>query len=169
MVSPFGARGGNSGVQDADTPAWKLAAVVQGRATPKLLDSYHEERHEAAMQNVLVTNRTARFLRPADGMERIFRSAAISLAKRHVFARQLVNTSRMSTPNTHSHSSVCGTTGGRALQNVALRWADGSAGDLADLLRWAQGRLLLLVFCMIKPGDAQRILFLTRQNDMCGI
>ena len=74
-----------------------------------------------------------------------------------------------STPNTHSHSSVCGTTGGRALQNVALRWADGSAGDLADLLRWAQGRLLLLVFGVIKPGDAQRILFLTRQNDMCGV
>ena len=66
VVSPFGARGGNTGIADADNLAWKLAAVLQGRAAPALLDSYHEERHEAARQNVLVTNRTARFLRPAD-------------------------------------------------------------------------------------------------------
>ena len=166
VVSPFGARGGNSGVQDADNLAWKLAAVAHNRASPRLLDSYHDERHEAAAHNVLVTNRTARFLRPADGMERVFRSAAISLAKRHAFARQLVNTGRMSTPNTYSRSSICWPTGGRALQNVALRWADGSAGDVADLLRWAEGRLLLLVFGVLKPGDAQRIIFLTRQTDI---
>ena len=59
VVSPFGERGGNTGVADADNLAWKLAAVMKGRAAPALLDSYHEERHEAARQNVLVTNRTA--------------------------------------------------------------------------------------------------------------
>ena len=166
VVSPFGARGGNSGVQDADNLAGKLAAVIQNRATSKLLDSYHEERHEAATQNVLVTNRTARFLRPADGMERIFRSAAISLAKRHVFARQLVNTGRMSTPNTYSNSSVCGPAGGRALQNVALCWADGSAGDLADLLRWAQGRLLLLVFGALTIEMRIQVWQLMTQTDL---
>ena len=166
VVSPFGARGGNSGVQDADNLAWKLAAVIQNRATSKLLDSYHEERHEAATQNVLVTNRTARFLRPADGMERIFRSAAISLAKRHVFARQLVNTGRMSTPNAYSNSSVCGPAGGRALQNVALRWADGSAGDLADLLRWAQGRLLLLVFGALTIEMRRQVWQVMTQTDL---
>ena len=52
VVSPFGARGGNTGIADADNLAWKLAAVLKGRATPALLDSYHEERHEAAQQNV---------------------------------------------------------------------------------------------------------------------
>ena len=157
VVSPFGARGGNSGVQDADNLAWKLAAVVHGRAPQKLLDSYHDERFEAATQNVQVTNRTARFLRPVDGMERVFRTAAISLAKRHVFARQLVNTGRMSTPNTYSNSSIASLQGGRALQNVALRWADGSYGDVADLLKWAQGRLLLLVLGVIKPDQIRQI------------
>ena len=151
VVSPFGARGGNSGVQDADNLAWKLAAVVQRRAAPELLDSYHAERHEAATHNVLVTNRTARFLRPADGVERIFRTAAISLAKRHAFARQLVNTGRMSTPNIYTRSTACQSSGGRPAQNVALTWADGSSGDLADLLVWAGGHLLLLVF-----GDLNR-------------
>ena len=146
VVSPFGARGGNSGVQDADNLAWKLAAVLQGRAAPALLDSYHAERHEAAEHNVKVTNRTARFLRPADGAERLFRTAAISLAKRHAFARQLVNTGRMSAPNVYSQSLVCQSSGGRPAQNVALTWANGSRGDLADLLVWANGYLLLLVF-----------------------
>jgi 3-(3-hydroxy-phenyl)propionate hydroxylase len=166
VVSPFGARGGNSGVQDADNLAWKLAAVVHGHASENLLASYHDERHEAATQNVLVTNRTARFLRPADGAERNFRTAAISLAKHHAFARQLVNTGRMSVPNVYSRSSACTPAGGRALQNVALRWADGSAGDVADLLQWAEGRLLLLVFGLLTKAQAMGIAKLTRQTGM---
>ena len=166
VVSPFGARGGNSGVQDADNLAWKLAAVSQGRAAPNLLASYHEERHEAATHNVLVTNRTARFLRPADGAERVFRTAAISLAKRHAFARQLVNTGRMSTPNVYSQSSACLPSGGRALQNVALQWADGSPGDVADLLKWAEGRLLLLVFGALTAQSQKRLLQLVNQTGL---
>ena len=156
VVSPFGARGGNSGVQDADNLAWKLAAVAQRRAAPALLASYHHERHEAAEHNVRVTNRTARFLRPADGAERVFRSAAISLAKRYAFARQLVNTGRMSAPNVYSLSPACSPGGGYAVQNAALRWADGSGGDLADLLAWAQSRLLLLVFGELTAGQLRR-------------
>jgi len=166
VVSPFGARGGNSGVQDADNLAWKLAAVMQRRATPALLHSYHEERHEAALHNVLVTNRTARFLRPADGAERVLRSATISLAKCHAFARQLVNTGRMSVPNEYSRSSACAPEGGRALQNVALRWADGTPGDVADLLQWSEGRLLLLVFGLLTKVQTKRIIALKRQVDI---
>ena len=162
VVSPFGARGGNSGVQDADNLAWKLAAVVQGRAAPELLDSYHAERHEAATHNVLVTNRTARFLRPADGAERLFRTATISLAKQHAFARQLVNTGRMSSPNIYTSSRVCHSTGGRPAQNVAFAWGDGSRGDLDDLLAWSRGCLLLLVFGDMSLQDIQRLGKLSR-------
>jgi 3-(3-hydroxy-phenyl)propionate hydroxylase len=157
VVSPFGARGGNSGVQDADNLAWKLAAVLQGRAAPALLDSYHHERHEAAQQNVQVTNRTARFLRPADGVERLFRSAALGLARQHLFARQLVNTGRMSVPNTYSRSPLCDKSGGTATQNVSFLWADGQPGELVQLLQWAGSRLLLLVFGELAPADAKRL------------
>src|SRR3954463_5083947 len=94
VVSPFGARGGNTGIADAENLAWKLAAVLKGHAAPALLDTYHQERHEAARQNVLVTNRTARFLRPANATEKLFRDAALSLARQHEFARQFVNTGR---------------------------------------------------------------------------
>ena len=43
-VSPFGARGANSGVQDADNLAWKLGLVLEGSAPDRLLDSYASER-----------------------------------------------------------------------------------------------------------------------------
>jgi 3-(3-hydroxy-phenyl)propionate hydroxylase len=148
VVSPFGARGGNTGIADADNLAWKLAAVVQGHAAPALLASYHPERHEAATTNVQVTNRTARFLRPADGIERVFRTAAIGLAKQHAFARALVNTGRMAVANPYGASPLTDAALAQSIsvQNVGLQWADGSAACLNDLLRWAGTRPLLLVF-----------------------
>ncbi len=152
VVSPFGARGGNTGIADADNLAWKLAAVVQGHATPQLLASYHAERHEAATTNVQVTNRTARFLRPADGVERLLRQATIDLAKQHPFARGLVNTGRMAVANPYSASPLTcpSLPESFAVQNVALQWANGTPACLNDLLRWAGSRALLLVW-----GNAQ--------------
>ncbi|TFZ01699.1 FAD-dependent oxidoreductase [Ramlibacter rhizophilus] len=157
VVSPFGARGGNTGVSDADNLSWKLAAVLRGRAGRKLLESYHAERHEAAQQNVRVTNRTARFLRPADGVERLFRSATISLAKQHVFARHLVNTGRMAVANPYTRSPCCAAGGGLSVQNVALQWADGSDGTVNDLIGWAGGDLLLLVFGDLSAAARERL------------
>jgi len=157
IVSPFGARGGNTGVADADNLAWKLAAVLRGRASPTLLESYNAERLEAAQQNVQVTNRTARFLRPADGMERCFRTAAISLAKQYPFARALVNTGRMAVANSYTRSPLCENTGGQSVQNVAFRWANGSQGVVNDLLQWADGDLLVLVFGELTATGLERL------------
>ena len=164
IVSPFGARGGNTGVADADNLAWKLIAVQQGRAAAVLLDSYNTERLEAAQQNVLVTNRTARFLRPADGAERVFRTAVIGLARQYPFARQLVNTGRMAVANSYSHSPVCARSGGVSVQNVWLHWADGSTGCVNDLLAWANGHLLLLVFGDLTLQSCQRLASLTEST-----
>jgi 3-(3-hydroxy-phenyl)propionate hydroxylase len=161
VVSPFGARGGNTGVADADNLAWKLAAVLRGQAAPALLESYQQERLEAAQQNVNVTNRTARFLRPADGSERLFRQATIGLARRYPFARGLINTGRMAVANPYSRSGVCtyapGSAAGQSVQNVRLAWADGSAGNTNDLLGWAGGHLLLLVFGTLSGKALRRV------------
>jgi len=146
IVNPFGARGGNTGVADADNLAWKLAAVLRGHADEALLESYNDERLEAAQENVKVTRRTARFLRPADGVERAFRKATISLAKQFPFARSLINTGRMAVANTYRGSRVCGDKGGTSVQNVKIQWRPGKSGALNDLLQWADGRLLILVF-----------------------
>ncbi len=146
VVSPFGARGGNTGIADADNLAWKLAAVLRGQAAPALLASYNQERLQAAKRNVQVTNRTARYLRAPEGIERLFRSASIGLAKHHAFARTLINTGRMAEANHYDVSDVCQPEGGFMVPNTPLQFADHAGGSLADLLQWTQGRMLLLVF-----------------------
>jgi 3-(3-hydroxy-phenyl)propionate hydroxylase len=101
VMSPFGARGGNSAIQDADNLVWKLAAVLQGNANETILDSYCNERREGAQTNIQITNRTARFLSPRTPVEKMTRNAVIELAKKFPFARSLVNTGRLSTANTY--------------------------------------------------------------------
>lgn len=69
LVAPFGARGLNSGVADAENAAWKLAFVLHGWAGEDLLESYHDERHAAALENLAVTSATMRFLVPQSESE----------------------------------------------------------------------------------------------------
>ncbi len=55
-MPPTGAFGGNTGIHDAHNLAWKLAAVLRGRANPALLDSYDSERRpvaEASLEQAL--------------------------------------------------------------------------------------------------------------------
>ena len=165
VVSPFGARGGNTGIADADNLAWKLAAVVRRQAPAALLQSYHDERLEAAQRNVQVTNRTSRFLRPVEPVAQVFRRATLDLARRHRFARNLVNTGRMAEANTYSRSSACAG-GGVSVQNVALRWANGQAGQLNDLIDWADGALLLWIFGPLNPGELTRLRQLACQTPL---
>lgn len=103
-VSPFGARGANSGVQDADNLAWKLALVVKGLAHERLLDSYDTERVVAADENILNSTRSTDFITPKSDVSKLFRDCVLRLAKHHPFARKLVNSGRLSTPCTLSES-----------------------------------------------------------------
>jgi 3-(3-hydroxy-phenyl)propionate hydroxylase len=97
-VSPFGARGANSGVQDAENLAWKLAMVLAGRASDALLDTYASERESAADENIRHSTRSTDFITPKSAVSRVFRDAVLKLAREHVFARQLVNSGRLSVP-----------------------------------------------------------------------
>ncbi len=147
VMSPFGARGGNSGVQDADNLGWKLALVLSGAAPERLLDSYDDERRSAAHENIRITRRTTRFLSPPNDNERMWRQAVISLARGYPFARSFVNTGRLSTPTVYAASPLhIGAHGGRPVQNVALQLPDGSRGDLVALLAQAGDVLLGLLF-----------------------
>ena len=107
-VSPFGARGANSGVQDAENLAWKLAAVVGGHAPEALLDSYAAERECAADENIRESTRSTDFITPKSDISRLFRDAVLELAKTQPFARTLVNSGRLSVPAT-LHGSVLNT------------------------------------------------------------
>ena len=105
-VSPFGARGANSGVQDADNLAWKLRLVLAGKVPDRLLDSYDEERVYAADENILNSTRSTDFITPKTDISRIFRDAVLKLARDHPFARTLVNSGRLSVPATLATSRL---------------------------------------------------------------
>ncbi len=101
QVSPFGARGANSGIQDAENLAWKLAAVLRGEAGPSLLDSYEIERIQAADENIGHSTRSTDFIAPHSAAERNLRDAVLDLAPHAEFARRMVNSGRLSVPTIH--------------------------------------------------------------------
>jgi 3-(3-hydroxy-phenyl)propionate hydroxylase len=104
QVSPFGARGANSGLQDADGLMWKLALVMKGLAPESLLESYNDERVYAADENILNSTRSTDFITPKSPTSVLFRQAALELARHHPFARKLVNSGRLSVPSFITHS-----------------------------------------------------------------
>lgn len=153
-VSPFGARGANSGVQDADNLAWKLAAVLRGEAPQALLDSYAREREYAADENIRNSTRATDFITPKSEVSRLLRDAVLQLARRHAFARTLVNSGRLSVPAT-LHGSTLNTPDGERFEgrmvpgavaaDAPFTAAGGSRGWLMDALG-ADGRFTALVF-----------------------
>lgn len=108
QVSPFGARGANSGLQDTDNLAWKLKLVLDGKAPDALLDTYNDERVYGADENILNSTRSTDFITPKSDTSRIFRNAVLDLAGRHEFARPMVNSGRLSVPCTYDGSSLNG-------------------------------------------------------------
>ncbi|HEX8165961.1 MAG TPA: FAD-dependent oxidoreductase [Beijerinckiaceae bacterium] len=96
QVSPFGARGANSGIQDAENLAWKLAFVLSGEAPLGLIDTYDLERSAAADENIGHSTRSTDFIAPRSPQELRFRDAALLLARHADFAKRMVNSGRLS-------------------------------------------------------------------------
>ncbi|MCK8484255.1 FAD-dependent oxidoreductase [Aliiroseovarius sp. S2029] len=106
QVSPFGARGANSGLQDTDNLGWKLKLVIDGKADETLLDSYDIERIHGADENILNSTRSTDFITPKSEMSRLLRDAVLDLAEHYEFARPLVNSGRLSVPCTYDGSPL---------------------------------------------------------------
>ncbi len=106
QVSPFGARGANTGIQDVDNLGWKLKLVLDGTAGEALIDSYHEERAFAADDNLLNSTRATDFISPKSAVSLRFRNAVLELASTEAFARPLVNSGRLSVPTPYLQSSL---------------------------------------------------------------
>ncbi len=151
VVSPFGARGGNGGIQDVDNLGWKLAAVLAGAADRELLDTYHEERNHGSQENIMNSSRATNFMTPKTPMEALFRNEVLKLAHDLPFARKLINSGRLSVP--------CSLEGG-ALQTTG-DCVVGSGHALVDaplqnrewLLERLQGDFLLAGFGDVKVPE----------------
>lgn len=98
QVSPFGARGANSGLEDAENLSWKLDRVLRGKSPSSLLESYHLERSMAADENIRESTRSTDFMAPNSHQEARLRKAVLSLAKETEFGKRMVNGGRLSVP-----------------------------------------------------------------------
>jgi 3-(3-hydroxy-phenyl)propionate hydroxylase len=98
LMAPFGARGLNSGVGDADNAAWKLAFVLRGWAPEGLLDSYDGERVAAARENLAVTTATMDFLVPQSETAWAHRRATLERAVGDPAVLPLVDSGRLFEP-----------------------------------------------------------------------
>ncbi|WFU81716.1 FAD-dependent oxidoreductase [Bradyrhizobium sp. CIAT3101] len=104
QVSPFGARGANSGLEDAENLSWKLDRVLRGTSPASLLESYHVERSLAADENIRESTRSTDFMAPNSHQEARLRQAVLSLAKETEFGKRMVNGGRLSVPCSYDTS-----------------------------------------------------------------
>ena len=148
LVPIFGVRGANSGIDDADNLAWKLAFVVKGMASDRLLDSYSVERVAAAHENLSYGTKSTEFMAPPSFAFELMRHAVLGLAVKHPSLSSLINprqtsaiaysTSPLNAAPGRSAQFDAGPAPGAVLPECPLTIACGSEtreGYLTDLLR----------------------------------
>jgi 3-(3-hydroxy-phenyl)propionate hydroxylase len=174
-VSPFGARGANSGIQDAENLAWKLALVLRGAAPDSLLDSYDAERVAAADENILNSTRSTDFITPKNESSRAFRDAVLDLAKDCGFARRMVNSGRLSLPSTY-RASPLNTPDSEPFEGPMVPGAPALDAPLGEdwLLRRLGGGFTLLHFGAAAPAMPEtlpeiRVVNLSPEEDAGGV
>lgn len=137
LTSPYGARGLNSGLADADNLAWRLAAVLTGAADDSLLDGYEKERRPAALENLRVTGRTARFMSPRTWAQRLRRNVVLWCATRVPATRRWVDSGHFYEPAVYPRGAVASVPRGPVaiVSDVELERPNGiGTVRLADIL-----------------------------------
>jgi 3-(3-hydroxy-phenyl)propionate hydroxylase len=140
QVSPFGARGANSGLEDAENLGWKLDRVLRKASPETLLESYHVERSQAADENIRESTRSTDFMAPNSRYEARLRQAVLSLAKETEFGKRMVNGGRLSVPSTYETPLSTsddqawrgGPCPGASMQDAPITGLDGEAEYLTD-------------------------------------
>jgi 3-(3-hydroxy-phenyl)propionate hydroxylase len=101
QVSPFGARGANSGLEDAENLAWKLDRVLRRSSPETLIETYDIERSAAADENIRESTRSTDFMAPSSRQEARLRKAVLSLARETEFGKRMINGGRLSVPSVY--------------------------------------------------------------------
>ncbi len=154
QVSPFGARGANSGLEDAENLAWKLDRVLRKISPEALLESYHTERSAAADENIRESTRSTDFMAPGSRQEARLRQAVLSLAKETEFGKRMVNGGRLSVPSIYDSplsTADCdawrgGPRPGASMLDAPIGARSGKPAFLTDAFVKAGARFTLLQF-----------------------
>ena len=153
QVSPFGARGANSGLEDGENLAWKLAMVLRGEAPAGLAGQLrHRARARRPTKTSAHSTRSTDFIAPHSRQERRLRQAVLALAKEADFAKRMVNGGRLSVPSVYdtplSSADVdawaAGPRPGASMPDAPLRRTSGEAIYLTEAFRSAGGGFVLL-------------------------
>jgi 3-(3-hydroxy-phenyl)propionate hydroxylase len=163
LVSPFGARGANSGIQDVDNLVWMLRLVMDGLAPEHLLDTYDTERTAAADENIRHSTRATDFITPKSAISRTFRDAVLDLARQYPFARRLVNSGRLSVPAVLAESPLNTPDADHFESGVVPGTAAVDAPVTGPGSKWfleyLRGVFTLVSFGRAVPADAAVLLF----------
>jgi 3-(3-hydroxy-phenyl)propionate hydroxylase len=130
LLPIFGVRGVNTGFQDCNDMAWKLAFVIKGWSSRSLLDSYSTERVQAAREICEEGGKSTRFMTPPTRGARLLRDAVLSFSLSEDFLKDLMHW-RTSRPHDYHNSPLNsfpeadaafdgGVACGQALRNVKL-------------------------------------------------
>ncbi|MBR0869614.1 FAD-dependent oxidoreductase [Bradyrhizobium tropiciagri] len=161
QVSPFGARGANSGLEDAENLAWKLDRVLRGLSPEGLLESYHVERSAAADENIRESTRSTDFMAPVTRQEARLRQAVLSLARDTEFGKRMVNGGRLSVPSVYDtplstgdgDSWRGGPRPGASMLDAPVTEPGGGSSYLTDVFIKQGTRFTLLEFCNGAAAD----------------
>jgi 3-(3-hydroxy-phenyl)propionate hydroxylase len=154
QVSPFGARGANSGLEDAENLAWKLDRVLRKTSPEALLETYHGERSAAADENIRESTRATDFMAPSSAQEARLRKAVLALARETEFGKRMINGGRLSVPSTYdSPLSTAdgeawrgGPRPGASMPDAPIVARGGELGFLTEVFIKAGTRFTLLEF-----------------------
>ena len=154
QVSPFGARGANSGLEDAENLGWKLDRVLRGLSPERLLESYHIERSAAADENIRESTRSTDFMAPTTNQEARLRKAVLALAKETEFGKRMINGGRLSVPSVYetplstpdADAWSGGARPGTSMPDAPLRDRSGQPMYLTDAFVAAGTRFTVLAF-----------------------
>ena len=105
LVPIFGVRGLNSGIEDAQNLAWKLALVLRGLAPGGMLSSYTDERRAACLENIASATKSTWFMSPPTDGFALARDAVLELAVNHPSFRVLIDP-RQSAPHRYRSSAI---------------------------------------------------------------
>jgi 3-(3-hydroxy-phenyl)propionate hydroxylase len=169
QVSPFGARGANSGLEDAENLAWKLDRVLRRISPEVLLESYDAERGAAADENIRESTRSTDFMAPNSHQEARLRKAVLSLARETEFGKRMINGGRLSIPSIYDSplsTADCdawrgGPRPGASMLDAPIAARGGASTYLTDAFIKAGTRFTLLEFAngkAVEPPEGAAVI-----------
>lgn len=142
--SPAGGQGMNTGIQDSANLAWKLASVIKGHASEKILDSYEKERRPIAEWVLSTSDQgfqslTSQSSTVVNYLRRVIMQSFFAVVPSAAFPPAVLRDRMFGWSLTYANDGTCHDTGaapvrgalraGDRLADVACRDLDGSSAD----------------------------------------